>query len=99
MNIRQISNWSIIGLLAIVAYAIFIPAGPKSAPEFPSNRYPLALKTQIVQMAKKHDCKGLQKEFDFAHSADGYLRARTGAGSSKLMGYVDYWLGESGCYG
>lgn len=62
------------------------------------SRYHASVKERIDQLAEARDCEGLQREFDIAHSNDGAQRARTGRGTSDLMGYIDDKLETAACY-
>ena len=98
MNIRQISNWSIVGLASLITYVVVFYQSPKVSPEVPWGQYSSQVRIRIHEFVQNGDCKSLQKEHDVAWANDGPQRSRTGVGNSRLMGYISFNLEKSGCY-
>ena len=54
--------------------------------------------SNLKSIIDNSDCEGLKLQFDNAEANSDNQRARTGAGNSLLMSYIDSKMQEKNCY-
>lgn len=64
----------------------------------PWGDYDASVKARIDELGAESDCAGLQDEFDNADANNDATMNRTGHNNADLMGYIDEWMREAGCY-